>query len=84
MAVGELSGGTHLALEATGAVGVAHELLADDLEGDQGAQLAVAGPVDLTHAAFPQPVQEDIGAEHQVRAVFVEELVDLVGVSQPC
>ena len=49
-----------LALEAADGIGVVQPFLADQLEGDDPAQLPVAGLEDLAHAALAQPLQQDI------------------------
>ena len=68
-----------LALEAAHGVGVVEPLLADELEGDDAAELPVAGLEDLAHAALAEPLQQDIGAEKKFLAAALEELVGLVG-----
>ena len=62
----ELGGGADLAVEAANGVGVVQPLLADELQGDDLAELPVAGLEDLAHAALAQPLQQDVGAEQQV------------------
>ena len=57
-----------LALEAAHRVGVVEPLLADELEGDDRAELPVAGLEDLAHAALAEALQEDVRAEHQIAA----------------
>ena len=74
----ELRGGADLALEAADGVGVLQALLADDLDGDDAAELPVAGLEDGAHAALAEALQQDVGAEQQARALALEELVGLV------
>ena len=46
-------------------VGVGEAVLADELDGDDAAELLVARLEDLAHAALAQPFQHDVGAKHQ-------------------
>ncbi len=61
----ELGGRPHLAVEAPHGIGVGQPLLADHLEGDDAAELPVARLEDLAHAAFAEPLQQDVGAEDE-------------------
>ena len=72
----------NLALEAAHGVGVVEPFLADELEGDDPAELPVAGLEDLAHAALAQPLQQDVRAQEKILASPLEELVGLVG-SEP-
>ena len=75
----ELGGGADLAVEAAHGVGVVQPVLADELEGDDAAQLPVAGLEDLRPCRPRRAFQQDVGAEQQVAAAALEELVDLIG-----
>jgi hypothetical protein len=57
-------------------------LLADDLEGDDAAQLPVLGLEDSAHAAFAKPFEQDVGTQQQFGAAAQEESVRL-GLGQP-
>ena len=74
----QLSGGADLALEATDGVEVVQLLFADDLHGDDTAELPVLGLEDLTHAALAQFLQQDVGAEQQFGAPAAKELIHLI------
>ena len=71
-----------LAFEAAHGIGVGQPLLADQLQGDDMAQLPVAGLEDLAHAPLAQPLQQHVGPQQQFLASSLEQLVGLVR-SQP-
>jgi hypothetical protein len=74
----QLGGGVDFAVESANGVRVAQPFLADELQGDNLAELPVARLEDLPHAAFAQPLQNDVGTQDQVLAVPQEELVGLI------
>ena len=64
----ERGGGARLALEPLAPVGIAGELLRQNLEGDPSLQPDVVGEVDLAHASlaehFDNSVVPEGGADH--------------------
>src|SRR5713101_4635906 len=73
----ELCGGANLALEAAHGKGIGQAILANDLEGDAAAQFPVARLEDLAHAAFADPLDQQVGAEQQLLAATGENLIGL-------
>src|SRR5262249_8674552 len=67
-----------LVAEALHHVGRRHELLADRLQGHDAVELLVLCLVDLSHTALAEPFQQDIRAEHQILAVALKQLIDLI------
>jgi hypothetical protein len=70
--------GADLALESFANVGIVKAFGADELEGNQPAEVAVAGLEDLAHAALAQPLQQDVAAQDQLLPSALEEEVGLV------
>ncbi len=75
----ELSGGADFPLETLDRLRVDGAVLADDLDGDDAAQAALPGLVHRAHAAFPQAVEEDIGAQGQVLPPPLQQEIGLKG-----
>jgi hypothetical protein len=74
----QLGGGVDLAVEAAHGSGAFQPVAADDLEGDDAVHVLVLRLEDLPHATLAKPVQQPIGADQQVLAPAVDDLVDLV------
>ena len=60
--------GPHFALEPADGVGIIQSLFADKLDGDDAAQLPVAGLEDLSHAAFAHTLPQNIGTQQEFLA----------------
>ncbi len=65
--MGQCRDRTRLALEAGERVGVARELLGEDLDRDLAVEAVVAGAVDLAHPPGPQRREDLVTAEQSVR-----------------
>src|SRR5262249_11625277 len=76
----ELGGGLGLALKAADDFRVLREpILANDLERDNAVEPAVQRLEDLAHAAFAKKLEDAVGAEDEIGAVALEDLIGLVG-----
>jgi hypothetical protein len=74
----ELAGGPDLADESFHRLGVVQALFADDLQGDDAFENALAGLENLPHSPFAEPFEQQERAEHQGGGPPLEDLIDLI------